>query len=135
MRKTQKSRLEKSIYKTGSPQRLRLFYPKKRAAKDGLTGSPFKSKRLTEEIVDHSIASPRKHTNQEATLKTSESTMNKKMKNKMNTFKTEDNNSPVVSEKKTLEIDNNRRHSLRSLTLGRASKLKKVKSKSIFRSP
>ena len=147
MRKAEESKQEmlKKNPNTRSP--LSLFTPKKRTAKDGLSGSPFKLKRLAEEAASHPISSP--VSTEKTDPKISDSAKRDEdrraasplFKSPKKILKEEqdkqENTSPevILRPKSRTEIKRHNRSSLRSLTLGRSSKLKKEKSKSIFRSP
>eukprot|EP00090_Calanus_glacialis_P012488 TRINITY_DN21062_c0_g1_i1.p1 TRINITY_DN21062_c0_g1~~TRINITY_DN21062_c0_g1_i1.p1 ORF type:complete len:634 (-),score=143.73 TRINITY_DN21062_c0_g1_i1:246-2147(-) len=144
MRKTEESKREMLKKGTNTRSPLSLFTPKKRTAKDGLSGSPFKLKRLAEEAASHPIVSPKegmepeKPKSPERMNKNAESPVLKSPKrSNYKTKITQENISPevILRTKPKSEFKRNTRNSLRSLTLGKSSKLKNEKSKSIFRSP
>lgn len=146
MRKTDESKREllKKETKTRSP--LALLTPKKRTARDGLSGSPFKLKRLAEEAACHPMASPTDGLDPEKTKSPGKGLIGNgfspilcktppRKNSKLNII--QENISPevIIRRKPKTEFKRNTRNSLRSLTLGKSNKLKKEKSKSIFRSP
>jgi len=144
MRKTEESKRAMLKKETNTRSPLSLFTPKKRTAKDGLSGSPFKLKRLAEEAANHPIVSPKESEKTKTPEKIVDRIINEespvlkspKITNQKTTA-TQENISPdvILRRKPKSEFKRNTRNSLRSLTLGKSSKLKSEKSKSIFRSP
>ena len=144
MRKTEESKREMLKKETHTRSPLSLFSPKKRTAKDGLSGSPFKLKRLVEEATSPPISSPTEKLEEEKIRiseeighRRSESPILKSPKKTQEKSVPQENISPevILRRKPKSEFKRNTRNSLRTLTLGKSSKLKTDKSKSVFRSP
>ena len=140
MRKADEVKVEtlKSETKTRSP--LRILTPKKRTAKDGLSGSPFKLKRLQEEESSPAQESPQPDTEppeaaEDRENKASPSASVRRTPPRMNLRSRAHNDfaSPELILRKKHKTDL-LRHT-KSMTLGRLGRQKKENPAAIFRSP